>query len=107
MDAVGDLRRLQGRVRPYGIRRGPRAMSRRPATGWAALTETERTVVELVAEGRSNPEIATRLFVSRRTVETHVAHILSKLELRSRVDVRLHAAGLPTSGAQSRTFGGA
>ena len=107
MDSVGDLRRLQGRVRPYGIRRGPRAMSRRPATGWAALTETERTVVELVAEGRSNPEIATRLFVSRRTVETHVAHILSKLELRSRVDVRLHAAGLPTSGAQSQTFGGA
>jgi DNA-binding CsgD family transcriptional regulator len=95
MGAVMDLRRLQARLRPFGIRRGARAVSRRPGTGWDALTRTEHTVAQLVAEGLSNPEIAARLFVSRRTVETHVAHILGKLSLRSRVDIRLAAASLP------------
>ncbi len=95
MGAAVDLRRLQARLRPFGIRRGARAASRRPATGWDALTRTERTVAALVADGLSNPEIAARLFVSRRTVETHVAHILAKLGLRSRVDIRIAAAALP------------
>jgi DNA-binding NarL/FixJ family response regulator len=94
MDAAVDLRRLQSRLRPFGIRRGTRTINRRPAVGWGALTETERTVAKLVADGLSNPEIARSLFVSRRTVETHVAHILGKLQLRSRVDLRLAAADI-------------
>jgi len=40
-----------------------------------------------VAQGRSNPEIATRLFVSPRTIETHVSHILTKLQVRSRLEI--------------------
>jgi DNA-binding CsgD family transcriptional regulator len=95
MSAAADLRRLQGRLRPFGIRRGARTVGRRPAVGWGALTDTERTVARLVADGLSNPEVASRLFVSRRTVETHVAHILGKLNLRSRVDIRLAAAEIP------------
>jgi DNA-binding CsgD family transcriptional regulator/tetratricopeptide (TPR) repeat protein len=57
----------------------------RCATGWDSLTPTERTVAGLVAEGLSNREIAQRLYISHRTVETHVSHALPKLGVRSRV----------------------
>jgi predicted ATPase/DNA-binding CsgD family transcriptional regulator len=51
------------------------------------LSPREREVVELVAEGLSNPEIAARLFISRRTVESHVDHIKQKLRRDSRNEV--------------------
>jgi DNA-binding NarL/FixJ family response regulator len=55
--------------------------------GWAALTPTEVKIAELVAEGRSNTDVATELFLSRRTVQSHVSHILAKLGAHSRVDI--------------------
>ena len=55
------------------------------------LTEREREVVKLVAEGLSNREIAERLFVSERTARTHVSNILKKLGLVSRTQVALWA----------------
>jgi DNA-binding CsgD family transcriptional regulator len=61
--------------------RGPR---RRPSTGLASLTPTERQVVDLAVEGLTNPEIAERLFISRRTVQVHVSHALAKLGAASR-----------------------
>jgi DNA-binding NarL/FixJ family response regulator len=87
MEAAWPLRRTEARLRPFGLRRGRYRVRRRPATGWAALTPSERTVAELVAQGLSNPDIAARLHVSRRTVETHVAHLLTKLQARSRAEV--------------------
>jgi len=69
--------------------RGPR---QRPATGWASLTPAEVEVVKLVAEGLSNPLIAERLFVSRRTVTTHLSHIFAKLGLSSRAELSAEAA---------------
>jgi DNA-binding CsgD family transcriptional regulator len=70
-------------------RRGPRA---RPRTGWDSLTPTERRVVALVAEGLSNPQIGERLYLSRRTVQTHVGHVFGKLGLSSRTELAAAAA---------------
>jgi DNA-binding CsgD family transcriptional regulator len=72
-------------------RRG-RGSRRRPPTGWDGLTPAERQVVLLVAEGLSNPEIAQRLFVSRATVKTHLAHAFSKLNVTSRAQLAVVAA---------------
>jgi DNA-binding CsgD family transcriptional regulator len=65
---------------------------RRPSTGWASLTPTEHDVVRLVAEGLGNKDIASRLFVSHRTVQTHLTHVYSKLGITSRVALAQEAA---------------
>lgn len=66
---------------------GARPRSARAATGWGSLTEAERSVAALVAEGLSNPAIASRLFVSRHTVESHLKHAYAKLGVSSRVEL--------------------
>ncbi|TMM36421.1 MAG: LuxR family transcriptional regulator [Actinobacteria bacterium] len=91
LEAAWDLRRARARLRPLGLRLNRYRIRRRPATGWEALTPTEIRVAELVAEGLSNPDIAARLHISRRTVETHVAHILAKIGGRSRMEIALAA----------------
>ncbi|MGW1053591.1 ATP-binding protein [Streptomyces sp. NPDC002521] len=87
LDAAWDLSRVDAALRALGFRRGVRGPRRRPSRGWDALTTTELKVADLVAEGLSNPHIAERLFISRRTVQTHVSNILAKLDLTSRVEV--------------------
>lgn len=69
--------------------RGPR---RRPETGWDSLTPTERSVVELAVAGLSNPEIAARLFMSRGTVKTHLAHVYPKLGVANRTELARYIA---------------
>ena len=85
-DVVG-TRRASARLRPYGVRPGVRGPRQRPKSGWEALTATELWVAVQVVLGRSNPEIAAQLMLSRRTVETHVSHILGKLRINSRHEV--------------------
>jgi DNA-binding CsgD family transcriptional regulator len=65
---------------------------KRPNSGWASLTPAEREVVRLVCDGLPNKEIATRLFVSPRTVHAHLAHVYTKLGLNSRVQLVQEAA---------------
>jgi predicted ATPase/class 3 adenylate cyclase/DNA-binding CsgD family transcriptional regulator len=69
-----------------------RGERQRPPAGWASLTPTERAVVGLVSEGLANKAIATRLFISLRTVESHLSHVYAKLGLRSRVQLVNEAA---------------
>lgn len=63
----------------------------RPASGWESLTPTERDVVRLVSEGLPNKDIATRLFISPRTVQTHLTHVYAKLAVASRVQLAQEA----------------
>ena len=92
LGAAADVARLQATFRAHGIRRGPHAKHRRAQSGWDSLTATEIKIAAFVEEGLSNPEIAARLLLSRRTVATHVSHILKKLDVHSRIDIAREAA---------------
>jgi DNA-binding CsgD family transcriptional regulator len=70
--------------------RGPR---NRPVVGWDSLTPTERDVVALVGEGLTNPEIASRLYMSRSTVKTHLAHVYAKVGVANRTELARQAGG--------------
>jgi DNA-binding CsgD family transcriptional regulator len=87
LDATRDLVRIDAALRRLGVRRGQRGPRRRPQWGWGSLTPTEHTVAGLVAEGLTNPQIAERLYISRRTVQTHVSHIFTKLDMASRAQL--------------------
>jgi DNA-binding CsgD family transcriptional regulator len=73
----------------WAARRGER---KRPSSGWRSLTPTELDIVRLVAEGIPNKDIATRLFVSPRTVQSHLRHVYNKLALTSPVQLAQEAA---------------
>lgn len=63
-----------------------------PTEPWASISPREREVLVLVAQGRSNKAIAEALFVSPNTVKTHVAALLTKLDVESRVQLAALAA---------------
>ena len=69
-----------------------RGERKRPSTGWASLTPTELDVVRLVQEGLGNKDVAARLFISHRTVQTHLTHVYAKLGITSRVALAQEAA---------------
>jgi DNA-binding NarL/FixJ family response regulator len=57
---------------------------RTPPTGFDELTSREHEVLQLLAQGLSNAEIGTQLYISETTVKTHVTRVLQKLEVRDR-----------------------
>jgi DNA-binding CsgD family transcriptional regulator len=67
--------------RPHGTKNG------RPVCCWDSLTNTERRVAELVAEGLTNREVAERLYLSRHTVDFHLRRVYLKLHINSRVQL--------------------
>jgi DNA-binding CsgD family transcriptional regulator len=77
---------------------GRRPQLARPLTGWGSLTETERRVAFVVAEGLTNAAAGERLYLSRHTVDFHLRQIFRKLGIRSRVELtRLALEHPPTS----------
>jgi len=87
LGARWDLRRAETRLRRLGVRRGALFSPIRPGHGWAALSPIEARIATLVAQGRSNPDIAAELSLPRRTVQAHVTRLLGKLETPSRSGV--------------------
>jgi predicted ATPase/class 3 adenylate cyclase/DNA-binding CsgD family transcriptional regulator len=72
------------------IRRA-RGERKRPGRGWESLTPTEIRVVELAAEGLTNPQIGERMFISRGTVKVHLSHIFAKLGIATRSELAAEA----------------
>jgi DNA-binding CsgD family transcriptional regulator len=91
LGAARDLARAQAALRQMGVRRARRVTHSRAQSGWQSLTPSELAVVDLVAEGLSNPQIGQRLYVSRKTVQTHLAHVFAKLHITSRTQLAAEA----------------
>jgi DNA-binding NarL/FixJ family response regulator len=81
------------RLRSMGVRTWRRGGGR-----GAALTDRERAIARLIAEGASNPEIAQQLFLSRKTVERHVSNVLKKAGVRNRAELAAKVAELQVEG---------
>lgn len=92
LDAARDLARADATLRQMGVRRRRHVTQRRAQSGWQSLTASELAVVELVVEGLTNPQIGQRLYISRRTVQTHLAHVFAKLHINSRAQLAAEAA---------------
>lgn len=109
LGAMGDVTRLLARLQREGLT-PRRQRTRRRAFGWDSLTPSEVRVVQGVAAGQTNREIAERLFVSRRTVESHLHHVYTKLGLSSRVQLATqaveHELDRPDQGPPSRHLEG-
>ena len=91
LGARRDLARVEARLRSIGVRSG-RSRPRSRGGGWDSLTTAEQEVVALTTEGLTNREIAARLFISPRTVETHLTHVFAKLNLSGRPALRIAAS---------------
>jgi DNA-binding CsgD family transcriptional regulator len=84
-DAHHDASRARSLAQALRTNRGARAD--RPVHGWISLTDGERKVARLVAEGLTNEEVAARLYVSRHTVDFHLRSVYRKLDVHSRVQL--------------------
>ncbi|HEY1823221.1 MAG TPA: AAA family ATPase [Trebonia sp.] len=97
--AERDAARVRSLLRTRGIR--PPASGPRSAPDWPELTESEFAVVELVAKGATNREVAERLYLSPYTVNSHLRHVFIKLGIRSRVELAHLAAARGMPGERS------
>lgn len=82
-----DSARVRRRLRGMGVRHRHWSYARRPVTGWESLTETERNISLLVADGWTNRQIAEQTFISVHTVAFHLRHVYRKLQINSRIEL--------------------
>jgi DNA-binding CsgD family transcriptional regulator len=97
LGAADGAARVRARLRAGGTRLRHWSSADRPALGWASLTDTERRIVELVAQGLSNRQVAAQMFLSSHTVAFHLRHVFWKLDVSSRVQLTRLAAERPRS----------
>jgi len=95
-----DLARVRSSLRADGTRLRHWTHADRPAFGWDSLTDTERRVADLVAQGLSNRQVANRVFLSTHTVAFHLRHIFWKLSITSRVQLARIAAKQATEATE-------
>lgn len=82
-----DADRARRGLRALGVRSAAAPRTARHKSGWAGLTTSELRVVRLVAEGRTNREVAAQLFLSPHTVDSHIRHAFAKLDVSNRVEL--------------------
>ncbi|MCO5995484.1 helix-turn-helix transcriptional regulator [Actinoallomurus rhizosphaericola] len=87
LGAARDAARVRRRLRRLGVRRRYWSQTDRPVSGWASLTDTERSVSALVAQGLTNRQVATQMSMSTHTVAFHLRHVFRKLDVTSRVEL--------------------
>lgn len=92
LGAAADVDAAATLVRSLG---GPARTGRKGVGGLGGLTDRERQVLRLLAEGLSNPELAARLYISRKTAAHHVSSVLAKLGLRNRAEAAAYATRCP------------
>ncbi len=104
MGAVRDEARVRRRLRALGIRRRHwTTPADRPLAGWDSLTDTEKAVARLVAEGLNNRQIGGRMYISTHTVAHHLRQAFRKLQIASRVELtRVVMAEATAEGSASR-----
>jgi DNA-binding NarL/FixJ family response regulator len=104
LDALGAeplARKVRLRLRELGVSRVPRGRVQATRDNPAGLTERQTDVIRLLSEGLTNAEIAARLVLSVRTVDTHVGAILNKLDTKTRRDAAVRAKALGLLDAQA------
>jgi ATP/maltotriose-dependent transcriptional regulator MalT len=90
--ALADARRVRRKLRPFGVDR--RIVSKpRAKAGWDSLTDSELRVVNLIAQGATNRDVATQLHLSLHTVKTHVHNAFAKLGITAREQLAQLARG--------------
>jgi DNA-binding CsgD family transcriptional regulator len=87
LGARRDAARARRVLRELGIRHRHWGADKRPAEGWESLTDSERDTARLVAQGLTNQQVASQLFVSSHTVAFHLRQVFRKLGIRSRVEL--------------------
>jgi len=95
------MARIRSCLRGLGTRVRHWKHVNRPAFGWDSLTDTERRVATLVAQGLSNRAVADQEFISSHTVAYHLRHVFCKLGISSRVQLARMAAAEPTGSEPS------
>jgi DNA-binding CsgD family transcriptional regulator len=82
-----DVCRVSSRLNDLRSRRRQRGYTNWAVAGWSGLTDTERQIATVVAEGLSNRAVAARVFLSPHTVDFHLRQIFRKLDVKSRVQL--------------------